>query len=176
MEKKTLPIVLLIILFFVFSCEKDDAGGNEELPKEEDEIIFIPDEIFKDALVNSNSVDTNNDEEGDVDVDINNDGEIQRSEAEAITNLILHFNYQSLSRYVDLTGIENFTELILLSVTGEGMYAEEGNTNQVQLNYDFTKLEKLKFLRFNNLGSDYIETINLSGLTNLFEITGRHIS
>ena len=73
------------------------------------QIVNIPDANFKNALVNSNCVDTNGDGIGDSDADLNNDGEIQVSEAEAVLNL--HVDFQNIN---SLEGIQSFTNLELL--------------------------------------------------------------
>jgi hypothetical protein len=70
------------------------------------QIVIIPDPIFKDALVNNPVVDTNNDGIGDVDVDTNNDGEVQTSEALAVTAL-----YVSDFGINNLQGMESFENL-----------------------------------------------------------------
>lgn len=82
-----LPLLLLFILSFANSCEPDNSENEE--PEAED-IIEIPDERFKHALVSTNSIDTNGDRVGDSDIDLNDDGEIQRSEGELIEGLILN--------------------------------------------------------------------------------------
>jgi hypothetical protein len=67
--------------------------------------VDIPDANFKNALVNTPCVDTNNDGFGDADADTNNDGEIQFTEAEAI--LRLHTNDQNI---VSMQGIQRGVE------------------------------------------------------------------
>jgi Leucine-rich repeat (LRR) protein len=73
------------------------------------QIVNIPDANFKNALVNTNCVDTNGDGEFDDDVDTNNDGEIQYTEVEVVSNL--NVIGQEIS---STTGIENFINLIKL--------------------------------------------------------------
>lgn len=51
------------------------------------QIVNIPDANFKNALINTICADTNGDGSSDSDVDFNNDGEIQVSEAEAVIRL-----------------------------------------------------------------------------------------
>ena len=70
------------------------------------QIVNIPDANFKNALVNTLCVDTDNNNVGDADVDTNNDGEIQVSEALAVIALDVFSNNIS-----DLTGIESFANL-----------------------------------------------------------------
>ena len=73
------------------------------------QIVNIPDANFKNALVNTNCVDTSGDGIGDMDADTNNDGEIQVSEAEAI--LWLDVTYQFID---SLEGIQNFVKVLEL--------------------------------------------------------------
>lgn len=163
-----LPLSLLFLVTFFISCEPE--GENEPEPEPEVDNIHIPDEHFKNALLNEDVVDTNNDGVGDTDADVNNDGEIQRTEAEAIQSLLLHFDYLSIDRYVDLSGIEHFINLTSLKVTGEGGIYDISKPDPVLLTYDFTALKELEFLQVNHLASNYFETFDLRGLTNLVEL------
>ncbi len=75
----------------------------------EAQIVNIPNPAFKDILVNRNVLDTDGDFIPDSDVDLNNDGEIQVSEAEAPTLLdITGFGL------TDIEGIAAFTSLTFL--------------------------------------------------------------
>ena len=76
--------------------------------------IDIPDVNFKNALVNTICVDTNGDGELDNDVDINNDGEIQVSEAESV---IFELNIRN-KNISSLQGIEYFMNLKKLDCYG----------------------------------------------------------
>lgn len=87
---------LLIALFIVTSTNA--------------QIVNIPDANFKDALVNTNCVDTDGDGYGDSDADTNDDGEIQVSEAEAVLWLKVYNK-----NIVSLEGIESFINLEFLS-------------------------------------------------------------
>ena len=166
MKIRFLPLLLLLIISFATSCEEDDT----EVKEPEVEIIEIPDAHFKHALVSTNSIDTNGDGEGDSDIDLNNDGEIQRTEAELIEGLILRFDYGEILRYVDLSGIENFVNLKYLSITGTGGFFAEEHPATELLTYDFTALKKLEFLELNNVATNYFEALDLSGLENLTEV------
>ena len=68
--------------------------------------ITIPDLNFKNALVNTLCTDSDNNGSYDADVDTNNDGEIQISEALLVANLKVSNNNIS-----NLTGIESFINL-----------------------------------------------------------------
>lgn len=155
------PLLLLFIFFFTASCEPDGSDDNE--PEAED-IIEIPDEHFKNALLTTNVIDTNGDGVGDRDIDLNNDGEIQRSEANLIEGLILNFNYYELGRYVDLKGIENFVNLKNLKMTGNHVFVEYDNE---MLIYDLSALKKLESLELSNLGTNKFKSLDLHGLDKL---------
>ena len=77
------------------------------------QIVDIPDAIFKEMLVNYLVVDTDGDDIADSDADINNDGEIQVSEAEAVEWLDVGFPVLlGLPNHIQtLDGIEYFTNL-----------------------------------------------------------------
>lgn len=161
-----LHLGLLLILVFSVSCEPENSDEKEP----EEEVIYIPDEHFKNALVSTNSIDTNGDRIGDSDIDLNNDGEIQRTEAEVIESLILQFEYDEIQRYVDLNGIENFVNLKYLEIQGSGVFFGEEDHEVELITYDFTNLKKLQFLELNNVATNYFEALNLSGLNNLVEV------
>ncbi|WP_046757036.1 DUF7619 domain-containing protein [Kordia jejudonensis] len=78
------------------------------------QIVNIPDAIFKNELINMNSVDIDGDGTFDTDADTNDDGEIQVSEALAVTSLSVTGN--NLYKISDLTGIESFTNLTYLNI------------------------------------------------------------
>jgi Leucine-rich repeat (LRR) protein len=113
------------------------------------QIVNIPDAIFKASLVNGNIVDTNDDGIGDVDVDTNNDGEIQVSEAEAIDNLLF-----SGGQIVSLVGIEAFVNL-------ERIDCSYNNINE---SLDFSTMPNLKFL---NCSYNQIQGLNVASNLNL---------
>lgn len=158
--KNTLAAIILFAIFALFSTSCETESPNEIIT--ESETIYIPDENFKYTLVHTLAL------------DLNNDGEIQRNEAEIIERLILHFDYEEISGYVDLTGIESFINLKYLKITGERAYKMEGNLNSELISYDFTNLIKLEFLQLNHIGTNYFGSIDLSGLNNLTEADLSH--
>ncbi len=166
MKRYFVFLLLFSAIFCSISCEPE---GSEEPRPVEEEIIEIPDEHFKNALVNTNSIDTNGDHEGDSDIDLNNDGEIQRSEAELIEGLVMEFGY-GIKSIVDLTGIENFINLQYLKIAGNGFPPSEGFLGTDLINYDFTALKKLRYLELNNTITNYIDALKLTGLSNLAEV------
>jgi uncharacterized repeat protein (TIGR01451 family) len=95
------------------------------------QIINFPDANFKNALVNTLCVDTNNTGGGDIDADTNNDGEIEVSEAIAVQRLFV--NNQNIT---DLTGIANFTNLTNLFCSNNQLtfFNGEGLSNLIDLN------------------------------------------
>lgn len=155
---------------FLNSCEPGNGDNDIPEPPVAEEIINVPDIHFKAALVSTNSIDTNGDKVGDSDMDLNNDGEIQRSEAELIQGLIIIFNNPEIQKFVDLTGIENFINLEYIKMSGFGTYAVEETPPSKVINYDLTTLKKLEYLELNNLSTNYIEVLDLSGLASLKEL------
>ena len=73
------------------------------------QIVNIPNSSFRNTLLNSNCVDIDGDYQGDIPADLNNDGQIQVSEAEAVIGLIV--NDRNIS---SLQGIQSFTNLEFL--------------------------------------------------------------
>lgn len=73
------------------------------------QIINIPDPVFKDVLVNGHCADLDGDGSLDGDVDTNDDGEIQQSEAEAVFELVLQDN-----AITSMEGLQSFTNIEIL--------------------------------------------------------------
>lgn len=73
------------------------------------QIVDIPDANFKNALTNTHCVDTDGNNIPDADADINDDGEIQESEAQLVIRL-----YVSSQNIASMAGIESFVNLELL--------------------------------------------------------------
>jgi type IX secretion system substrate protein len=120
------------------------------------QLVGIPDPAFKNALVNTLCIDTNEppDGTGDVDVDTNNDGEIQVSEAQAVTTAMLVGNKSIAS----LEGIKAFTNLKRL------------HCGQNQLTtFDVSDMSNLVSI---NCFANQITTINIDGLVNLAGFEG----
>lgn len=110
--------------------------------------ITCADTNFRNALVNTLCVDIDGDDAPDVDVDANDDGIIQLSEALAVQRLnVLGAGIQSMS------GIENFTNLIKL----------ECGYNVIE-SLDVHLLSNLQYL---DCAENYIDSINVLGLTYL---------
>ena len=112
------------------------------------QIIDFPDANFKNALVNINCVDTNGDEEEDSDADINDDGEIDVSEALQVKSLTVS-NQEILS----LEGIANFINIEKLIC-----YSNELTS------LDVTSLINLETL---SCSSNDLTSLDVKGLTNL---------
>lgn len=113
------------------------------------QIVNIPDPAFKHFLVNTHCTDSNagNYDIND-DVDANNDGEIQVSEALAVT--VLGFEFFD---NINLSGIEAFSNLRQLNF----WYFDH-------LNLDLSGVPSLEFLE---LHTGTLTSLNLSGLVNL---------
>ncbi|MCK7591693.1 T9SS type A sorting domain-containing protein [Subsaxibacter sp. CAU 1640] len=124
------------------------------------QIVNIPDANFKNALVNTNCVDTDGFGGFDSDADLNNDGEIQVSEAEAVIRLNV-----SDQNVASLEGILAFANL-------ESVYF---NDNVISGSLDFTSLTNLVEMEG---GSNQLTSINVSNLNNLtyLQLTGNNLS
>jgi hypothetical protein len=112
------------------------------------QIVIIPDANFKNALINTNCVDTDYSGGGDADADTNNDGEIQVSEALAVEWL----NVTDRGIY-DMTGIEQFTNL---------KYFYCRHNNLTSLNIDL-----LTLMIGMDCSEQYITSLNVSNMNNL---------
>jgi hypothetical protein len=117
------------------------------------QIVNIPDAVFKNLLISTNVTDTTGNGSVNADIDLNNDGEIQRSEADVVTNLFLGFN----TNITSLEGVQFFTNLEKLIV----------NNSQVAFVpiLTITSLENIS-LSDNQITS--IDVTNLPNLKNLF--------
>lgn len=135
--------------------------------------IIIPDVNLKNALVNNLCVDNNNDSIGELDVDTNNDGEIQISEAEAVINLLL--SGHSIS---SMEGIESFANIQKL-VCSYNFLTNLNLTNLSKLKYLYCTNNQLKQLNIQNISSlkeltcnnNLLSDLNLNGLINLSYLT-----
>jgi uncharacterized repeat protein (TIGR01451 family) len=118
------------------------------------QIVNIPDANLKNALVNTTCATLSNILPQDyVDVDANNDGEIQESEAAAIYSLALG-NYEIAS----LEGIVYFTNLKALSATGNALTTVD-LSNMPQLEIVKMADNQLTTLSFNS-GLKHLEVPN----------------
>lgn len=139
------------------------------------QIVTIPDVNFKQKLLTIQSVDTNGDGLVDVDADANDDGEIQQSEADAVTRLFIEN-----SNITDLTGIQNFVNLEVLdcsfnhlsSIDVSGLANLEdlttyGNVELVNLNASNCVNLLLLFLDDNFNYPTNLQTINISNCSSL---------
>jgi uncharacterized repeat protein (TIGR01451 family) len=124
--------------------------------------VNIPDLNLKNAMVTTICADFNNDNVLDGDVDANNDGVVQLTEAQAVKRLV--FAQTSELEFVisNLTGIESFTNLKKLNF---GWCIFENITSA-----DFTSLTQLDYLEFNHADSNVLQTINVSNLIFLNEL------
>jgi len=133
--------------------------------------IEIPDANFKDALVNYDVADLYGNYTYGNDVDTNNDGEIQVSEAEAVIGLDIF-----PSGITDLTGIEYFTNLVNLDAPNgltslnvtQNVFLEQlycGNNQLTTL--DIT--QNVNLLRF-SCRSNQLTSLDVSQNVNLEEL------
>lgn len=147
-KKTIIPLIVLFVSSFAFG-----------------QIVNIPDANFKAALLAGNTTNLNYvyDFPSDgpsmlefapgFDIDINNDGEIQVSEAENITGLFL-----DNSSILSLEGISAFTNLASI----------ECNNNNISGSLDLSSNINLEYASFNN---NLIQNINVSNCSNLKSIS-----
>lgn len=113
--------------------------------------VNFTDAAFKDYLVTKMAIDTDNDNYPDASVDTNLDGEIQLTEAIAVTNLCLLYSNASLS-IIDMTGIEAFSNLTKIK-------------SNFTVNYSF--LNALSHLETIDISGSHSFTVAISGLQHL---------
>jgi hypothetical protein len=109
------------------------------------QIINIPDPTFKNLLLSSPT----NTISGGILIDVNNNGEIEQSEA-----LLVYYLVLPPGNITDLTGIEYFTNLEELSCA-----------NNLLTSADLSDLSQLSLL---HIGGNQLTSLNLNGLTNLY--------
>ncbi|REC47321.1 DUF7619 domain-containing protein [Chryseobacterium pennipullorum] len=122
------------------------------------QIINFPDPTFKTKLLNANT--GNNPFSYDLSgnptiIDTNNDGEIQVSEAQNISKLVL-----SNTQITDLTGIQSFSNLVSLNLTGNGVLNTVNVSNMTLLKELLCYSNALNIL--NTQGCNQLETFFLS--------------
>lgn len=132
---------------------------EKSLQKKLKQIVYIPDDNFKKALLYNN-----------VNIDKNYDGEIQVSEAEALT-LVLEIKNKNIH---DLTGIEFFTNLWGIDCSYNQLESLNlsKNTNLGLLNCNYNQLKTLDVSKNINLTSlfcydNQLSTLNISNNTKL---------
>jgi hypothetical protein len=137
------------------------------------QLVNIPDANFKDTLLNYEPV-----------IDINNDNEIQVSEAENYSGVIdvSIDDFELDKKIYDLTGIEafiNITELHVLGHEFSGLSLDfSNNTELLVLDIGYTGFDQLNIDHNDKLQelniSGYRNAIDVSHLTNLEELNIRH--
>ncbi|NRA93598.1 MAG: hypothetical protein HRU26_13115, partial [Psychroserpens sp.] len=123
--------------------------------------VNIPDSNFKDYLVNNICADLNNDGFVESDVDTNNDGEIQVSEAEAVFRLEIDQNCLATS----LEGIEAFININEFSL-------DNTLVNDLSLNF-LTQIDEIEILDNSNLS--FIDFSSINSINNSISIEGNPI-
>ena len=153
MKRTYFILTLLFISLSFFNCTKDDNSSIEEEQADPNAIINIPDDGFKEALINyENPV-----------IDTNNDGEIQVSEAEAIFELwVINKGIRNLQ------GVEAFKNLDKLYASSNGdleaMDLSQNKELEV-LDVSFTELnsmnltENFKLRELDCFSCSFLETI-----------------
>ncbi|MEL6810245.1 MAG: T9SS type A sorting domain-containing protein [Bacteroidota bacterium] len=161
-------------LYYSFILLLICAVGNAQ-------IVDIPDANFKFQLVNTPCVDTNLDQIPEFDADLNNDGEIQVSEAEAITGgLVVPWGFIDPveDKIDDLTGIESFVNIQLLSIFGNDIIGELDLSPLTELTTVYADDNLLNSLIFENnpnltvlyCGGNNLTTLDVSGAPALTDL------
>jgi len=169
-KTNTIKFINSLCLLFLISCsfgKKDninrDIGesmieNNEPLPKD---AVYIPDEIFKNYLLNHEEINTNGDDE------------IQITEAQTFTGRIYCFDLGIL----DLTGIEAFTSLTSLHCGLNRLTSLDitKNTALISLNCSLNQLTSLDVQNNTNLveldcSQNKITALNVNNNTKLKEL------
>ncbi|WP_431133643.1 DUF7619 domain-containing protein [Psychroserpens mesophilus] len=136
------------------------------------QIIDIPDANFKNALVNTNCCNTGG---AYTDADLNNDGEIQVSEALQVSSM--NVNNESIT---SLTGIEYFSNLGYLNCDSNNLTSLDVSefvnltglscsSNQIT-SLNLSNLTNLSYLSCNN---NFLTSLDLSGMVNLDDLNCR---
>lgn len=145
------------------------------------QIVDIPDANFKFQLVNTACVDANLDQIPETDADTNNDGEIQVSEAEAITGgLVVPWGFidPADDKIDDLTGIESFVNIQLLSFFGNDVQGHLDLTQNTELTTVYAADNFLSSLTFGNnpnltvlyCSENWMSSLDLSGAPALTDL------
>lgn len=137
------------------------------------QIVTIPDANFKNALVNTPCIDTNGDGIGDSDADLNNDGEIQVSEAEAV----LWLGGINNNIIASLEGIQSFTNLEYLAC-GSNPLTSLDVTQNLSLKYldcnsnSLTSLDVSQNINLEYLdcGNNLLTSLDVSQNSNLIHL------
>ena len=136
------------------------------------QIINFPDPKFKNALINTPCVDTDGNNFGDIDADLNNDGQIAVSEAEMVSALNITDN-----SIKSLEGIQHFKNLTDLHC-GSNQLTDlnlQGLLNLISLHCfanDLTSinLQGLSKLKILACSKNQLTDLNLQGLSSLVDL------
>ena len=142
--KKVYFSLLLTILTFVSNAQ----------------IVNIPDANFKSLLLNTNCADFNNDLQLDGDVDTNNDGQIQVSEALAVNFLFFEYIVITVS---DVTGLVAFSNLTRLHIEGFNTLNTIDVSGLAQLSYLNCSFNSLTSLNVNQTNTPQLQELLIHG-------------
>lgn len=138
------------------------------------QIVNIPDVNFKNRLVSSNCAQLTS-PAWPTDVDTNNDGEIQVSEAANVLKLDVSTNeFNTVGNILSLDGLSNFLNLTELNCKGNAIANLDVSpfTNLISLECSYNQLTNLDVSSLVNLlelrcSKNQLTQLNVSGLTNL---------
>jgi hypothetical protein len=130
--------------------------------------INIPDNAFRNALINDNVVDTNNDFIPDSDVDLNDNGLIELTEALSVTYLnFYYFDLSSSQKIQNLEGIQHFQNLEWLDIEFNDVSNIDilnQNQNLYWLDADSNSINSINFSTNDNLQYLFLYDNNLTEL------------
>jgi hypothetical protein len=130
--------------------------------------INIPDNAFRNALINDNVVDTNNDFIPDSDVDLNDNGLIELTEALSVTYLnFYYFDLSSSQKIQNLEGIQHFQNLEWLDIEFNDVSNIDilnQNQNLYWLDADSNSINSINFSTNDNLQYLFLDDNNLTEL------------
>ncbi len=186
MRKLNLFLLTVCTVLLFANCSKKD--NEEDNTPDPNAVVSIPDSKFKDALLNHSPV-----------IDANNDGEIQVSEAAAVT--VLWLEAKGITNLTGLSAFSALQELYLSSNTTLSSIDVSENTELRNLNAPFLDLttidlsnnEKLQKINFQDnlflesityptgnsrleeigISATKISSLPVSGLTALKYVTAR---
>ncbi|QKX06348.1 hypothetical protein HN014_15985 [Aquimarina sp. TRL1] len=112
--------VVFILVMMIFGCSSENDVQEESFL---DTVITLENPILENILLNELVIDTDSDGKGDASLDQNKDGKIQKTEADAVFNMILKRSdlQGGDEKLTSLKGIEYFENLFTLDVSGHDL-------------------------------------------------------
>ena len=155
MKKIVIPVFLSLVNFYSYS-----------------QTLQFNDTELKNYLLNENCVDLDSNGIGNITADLNNDNEIQVSEASSITSLDITTNSYNITSISDLSQFQNLEKLVIVanisSVTLNSQSLQDIRINDCGVHYiDVSNVPNLKEIRFESLWLKYLNLKNGSAASYL---------